>query len=392
MPRYLLALLILALAVFTAFLACTVTNDQATPDAGGGRADTGSGAADAGGDGDSGGLGQAPAEAGDEAGDDAGPAGDASGDAGPCVIVASGAISGTFPCIADLAYDPATGTALALNAPSMPTLVFTSVLSRSMGVSPGSYTAADVVDAGSTYAASNGGAWLMAYNEPNHGNVGDFTIDVTSAGTAYTNSQGQTAWLGAYGTMTADLPAVPGDPFSSGTITLTAQWATVAAPPSDGGIEDAGDEGTSGNDCSATLTGALSATLGCTVLPTYVSGAAQTTFQVAIDPGDSGTIDSVLVDVSGELTTGTTYTPSSLSVVVASATVQMPVDGGTAAWQELTGDGGAGTFSLSFTTLGVEHSNAGGYTDIGAHGNYTATLPAAAGTSASGTVNLSIAF
>ena len=111
-------------------------------------------------------------------------------------------------------------------------------LSSAESLSTGTYDQTNAVSADSSYANSSGGAWLLCFDTPGScGNQGTFTVDVQSAGTMLTASNGA-AWIDAFGTATATLPPAPNDPLASGTVFVTIQWATTQF--GDGGAPDEG--------------------------------------------------------------------------------------------------------------------------------------------------------
>ena len=380
------------------FLACSSSSPGGAPDAGGTGHDgsvgtDGGGGADAKGDASKDGGGDAPkgkpVEAGaPEAGADGssgdGSSGDASPEAGTCTITLSGSASGTYPCTAGIVYSPTgnlTGTWLSV-APSVQGTGTTGLsveLSSSESLSTGTYDQTSAVSADSAYTNSSGGAWLLCFDTPGScGNQGTFTVDVQSAGTMITASNGA-AWVNAFGTATASLPPAPNDPLASGTVFVTIQWATTqfvdGGAPDAGG--DAGDGGSLSNKCSLTLSGGTAGTQPCTTSATYAS-AVGLSFVTISAPGDGGVTSSFSFDIPGALQ-GVTYSSAAANITGASGTVIVPSDGGSSEWVQSYSslpDASApmGTFSLGITTPGVQVNNPAGWSYVGTHGSYSGTL------------------
>jgi hypothetical protein len=259
---------------------------------------------------------------------------------------------------------------------------FTAELSSTPAITTGPYAPLSFAIAYSEESAIPPPAWGAILNEPNSpSDFGSLSIEVESTGTEVGAASGAPWWLCAYGTATATMPGIAGDPSSEGTtITATIDWVTLTdenAP--DGG--DAGDDGGDGNPCTATLSGAVSGTTSCTVSAAYISaGSSISTVSITIDPNDAGVESSgatVLID--GPLAAGQAYSGTSAGVAGSVASVGDDAvaggDGGSETWLESSSDAGSkGAFSLSFTTLGVPMSTFTGISYIGPHGTYTGTL------------------
>jgi len=321
------------------------------------------------------------------------------GDAGTCVITMSGAATGTYPCNAAIAYSQGgqvSGTWLTVSPTSYVGLSGLSVeLSASEGLATGTYDQSSAVEALATYTDPNNGAWVLCWNDPSGCPTnGTFSVDVQSAGTMLTAPNGVT-WYGAFGTATATLPAVPGDPYSSGTVVLTIQWVTTEigdGGPPDGGTDGSTDGGKPGNGCTIDVTGAVTASLGCTLQPvSYVSATNLTNVVIGSKANDAGLTCTIDVEATGPLALQT-YSGLTGNVSIAGAGFGTS----TAAWQQSysAADGGpppVGSFTMTPTTLGVQTTTSTGIQYTGEQGSYGAVL-VPVGDGGGANVNLTVNF
>ncbi len=145
----------------------------------------------------------------------------------------------------------------------------------------------------------------------------------------------------------------------------------------------------SGTGCSFTLSGALTGTPGCTPLGTFwTSDDNKTAFGFTPNFSSDPAV-LVTIAVAGEAT-ATTYHETDAGAV---AGISVSSSGGSQ-WAMQTADGGtpaSGSYTLTFSSVSTITSDAG--TKVyQVHGTLTATLPAVAGSGATGTVTLKATF
>jgi hypothetical protein len=159
-----------------------------------------------------------------------------------------------------------------------------------------------------------------------------------------------------------------------------------------GALASCSSDGTNtsgGTGCSFTLSGALTGTPACTPLGTFwTSDDNKTAF--GFTPNFSGD-PAILVTIAtaGQAATGT-YHETDVGAVAA---ISVSSTNGNQ-WAMQTADGGtpaSGSYTLTFSSVSTVTSDAA--TKVyQVHGTLTATLPAVAGTSATGTVTLRATF
>jgi hypothetical protein len=142
-------------------------------------------------------------------------------------------------------------------------------------------------------------------------------------------------------------------------------------------------------NCTITLSGALTGTLGCTGHDAAYNSANNTGgFAITAAPAATVQSFSMAVGTTGQPTTGT-FTQSSGSLNGSGVVVQGT---GNQIWSASVGSGTQGTFSLVVRDLGSSISANGGTAWPLIHGTFNATLPAVAGSGATGSVTVTASF
>jgi hypothetical protein len=144
--------------------------------------------------------------------------------------------------------------------------------------------------------------------------------------------------------------------------------------------------GEGASSCTMVITGAMSATLPCTVIAGYAASSNQAVITISINTASAG-ISSAVVSTStqGPFSTGT-YTRSNLSVF---ASVVTGTNNGV--WS-VSKETQTGTLSVTITATGNSVSGSSGTSIYYPHGTASATLPAVQTTGAQGTVTLQATF
>jgi hypothetical protein len=163
----------------------------------------------------------------------------------------------------------------------------------------------------------------------------------------------------------------------------TAAVAALVVFAAAGCSSDSNDDGGNGN-CSGSVSGAINGSYSCTAV-TAVWATANNIGGLTINATGTPTI-TIGIGFTGAPTTKT------YSSTDADAISGVTVTSGTAVWLASASGGTAqGSYSLHLTSVGtaVTTANGNSYT---VHGTLTATLPAASGTTASGTATVSFTF
>jgi hypothetical protein len=146
---------------------------------------------------------------------------------------------------------------------------------------------------------------------------------------------------------------------------------------------------TSGQPCSITLSGAVTGTFACNA----VSGGYQTSNSQGAVAASVGGATAITIGIAfpGDLHTGTF---KDTDAGVQSALSVQTGTGSNNFWAAAAGTGGAktGSYTLTITDTGLRVPGQGGAAYPAVHGTLTATLPAVAGSGATGTVSLSATF
>jgi hypothetical protein len=131
-----------------------------------------------------------------------------------CTYSLSGAKSGSGSCTVEGGWSEGDAETSFTAAAAGGAFSFVTELSHTNNFSSGSYSTANVISSGAQ--ADDGGAGWALIDDATGSDQGDFTLQLDGTG-APTVGNGATVWLDPSGSLSIDLPAVPGSG-ASGTV------------------------------------------------------------------------------------------------------------------------------------------------------------------------------
>jgi hypothetical protein len=163
----------------------------------------------------------------------------------------------------------------------------------------------------------------------------------------------------------------------------------VAALGACGGSDES-DGGTSGGNCALTLSGAITATSGCTMAVAHSDSKTETAIAILGVPDAGYAHFSFTANLGSADLANESYTVSNVTqaVTVASADLMK-------FWNQSLNDSpnpDQGTFTLAISSAGLKIPADGGAVWMNTQGTFDATLPAVSTTGATGTVTAHVAF